>query len=325
MSLVSIIITTHDRPLLLKRAVESAQAAGTQLEVIVVDDASMDETSSLCKSLPAIKYVRVDRNQRVAGARNVGLLASSGEYVTFLDDDDLRLPGTLDEQVRLLEADQQAGLIYAQAIVSDQSDEPTGQVYPLVFPQGDVFWKLLEQNFLPCGSVVFRRSCLNRVGLLDESVPGVDDWDIWLRIAELYSIIALQKPVMIWRRSTPVSAQRSSQAAEIVSLAVQQFRRRWLKLPRAAGASGQMRREAWEHFSANMAAHLAWDGMRSIRYGEFNQTRKNVFAGIHFGPRTLMRLACKSNIAFLRQAMAESDSEVNSVSPAQAEPDNHTG
>ena len=103
MSLTSIIITTHNRPKLLRRAVESAFAAGTNLEVIVVDDASTDETARVCRDLPRIKYVRVERNQRVAGARNLGLLASSGQYITFLDDDDVRFPGSLDRQIKLLE------------------------------------------------------------------------------------------------------------------------------------------------------------------------------------------------------------------------------
>src|SRR5215471_9318658 len=101
---VSIIIPTHGRPALLPRAVESARAAGTDVEIIVVDDASTDDTANVCKSLPDIKYVRVERNQGVAGARNIGILVSSGRYVAFLDDDDLRLPGSLDAQLAALEA-----------------------------------------------------------------------------------------------------------------------------------------------------------------------------------------------------------------------------
>ena len=125
MSLTSIIITTHNRPTLLRRAVGSAFAAGTNIEVIVVDDASTDETAKVCRELTGIKYVRVERNQRVAGARNLGLLASSGQYITFLDDDDVRLPGSLDRQIKLLEINSEAGLIYGHAILVGQSGEPT--------------------------------------------------------------------------------------------------------------------------------------------------------------------------------------------------------
>ena len=299
MPLTSIIITTHNRPQLLVRAVESARAAGKNIEIVVVDDASTDETGRVCRALPCVKYVRVERNQRVAGARNVGLLASAGEYVTFLDDDDLRLPDSVDEQVSLLEAHGQAGLIYGQAIWGDQQGEPTTQLYPRTCPQGDVFWALLRQNFIPCGSAVFRRSCLSRVGLLDNHLAGLDDWDLWIRIAELYQIVALERPVMIWRRSTPVSGQGTSQAAEMASRSVRQFRQRWLKLPRAAEAPPQIKRVAWRRFSANIASHLVWEAIRSLRYGDVTQAVKNSFAVLRLCPMSAMRLARKRNVSYL--------------------------
>ena len=95
MAKVSLIIPTFNRPQLLPRCVESALRAGRDVEVVVVDDASADRTASVCEGLRGIRYVRLERNQGVAGARNVGLLASTCDYVAFLDDDDLRLPGSL--------------------------------------------------------------------------------------------------------------------------------------------------------------------------------------------------------------------------------------
>src|SRR5882672_5462569 len=258
MSLTSIIITTYNRPQLLRRAVESAFAAGTNVEVVVVDDASTDETAAVCKELPGIKYVRVERNQRVAGARNLGLLVCSGDYITFLDDDDVRLPGSLEVQIKLLEANSEAGLIYGQAILVDQTGKSTNQSYPVVSPQGDVLWELLGQNFIPCGTAVFRRSCLDRIGLLDQSLAGIDDWDLWIRIAELYSILALAEPVICWRRSTPASQQGTSAAGRIVLQSVQQFQASWKHLPRVLSASHEMKGRAWRRFSANMSAHLSY-------------------------------------------------------------------
>jgi hypothetical protein len=303
MPLTSIIITTHNRPHALVRAVESAHAAGSNIEVIVVDDASKDETRSVCKTLPSINYVRVERNQRVAGARNVGLLASCGEYITFLDDDDLRLPNSVDEQVKLLTAEGQAGLIYGQAIFGDQSGKPTHRIYPLVCPQGDIFWELLAKNVIPCGSAVFRRSCLNRVGLPDQSIPGLDDWDLWIRIAEVYPIIALETSVMIWRRSTPVSGQGSSRASRIVSDAAWQFRNVWAKLPRMANASPEIKRETWQGFSATMAAHLVWEALRSVQHGDPLQAAKNILTMSHLSPLAVSRLARKRNVANILRAI----------------------
>jgi hypothetical protein len=295
MSLTSIIITTHNRPKLLRRAVESAFAAGTNLEVIVVDDASTDETAAVCRNLTGIKYVRVERNQRVAGARNLGVLASSGQYITFLDDDDVRLPGSLDKQIKLLQTNSEAGLIYGQAILVDQSGEPTNQSYPRICHQGDVLWELLGQNFIPCGTAVFRRSCLDRVGLLEQSLAGIDDWDLWVRIAELYPIIGLAEPVIRWRRSTPSSQQGTSAADQIVLQSVQQFQQSWKTLPRVLSASHKMKRQAWRRFSANMSAHLSFEVLRALRQRRLAQATKNLFSLLRLNPAAMLRLVRINN------------------------------
>src|SRR6185369_5578398 len=240
MASISIIITTHQRPDRLPAAIASAQSAGQDVEVIVVDDASTDETADLCASIKGIRYVRVERNQGVAGARNVGLVASRGEFVSFLDDDDVRLPHSLDEQIAVLERSPEAMFCYAQAIPEDQSGKQSTP-FPATCPTGDIFWDLLPRNFIPSGSVVFRRACLSRVGLLDNSVAGIDDWDIWIRIAELFPIVSIQTPVMIWRRATPTSAQGSSNTVELIGLGARQFRTRWWKLPRVRAAGWRRR------------------------------------------------------------------------------------
>src|ERR1700734_2850781 len=102
MPIVSIIIPTHNRARMLLRAIESARQAGTDVEVVVVDDASSDETRSICRDLPGIIYIRLDQNVGQACARNTGILRSSGEFIAFLDDDDLRVCGSIDKQVDLL-------------------------------------------------------------------------------------------------------------------------------------------------------------------------------------------------------------------------------
>src|ERR1043165_2484920 len=138
MHAVSVIITTHERPRMLRRAVESARAAGEAVEVVVVDDASTDETASVCASISGIRYVRVGTNRRVAGARNVGLLASVGEHVAFLHDADLRLPGSLERQAALLDARAEVGMVYGQALVADQTGARACGPYPAACPQGDI-------------------------------------------------------------------------------------------------------------------------------------------------------------------------------------------
>src|ERR1700750_2242444 len=114
---VSIIITTHNRPRILPRAVESARLSGRDPEIVVVDFPSTNQTGEDCRPLHGIPYIRVERAQGVACARNVGLRASSGEFISFLDDDDERLPGSIDMQLERLKAGPRAGMIYGQALI----------------------------------------------------------------------------------------------------------------------------------------------------------------------------------------------------------------
>lgn len=282
----SIIITTHNRPHLLARAINSARASGRDVEVVVVDDASSDETAKLCRGISGINYVRVERNQGVAGARNVGLVASRGEYITFLDDDDVRLRDSVDLQTQILEAHPEAGLNYGQAIPED-SDGRQLEAYPTSCPQGDILWELLTHNFIPCGAAVFRRACLSRIGLLDDSISGIDDWDLWVRIAEVFSIVAINAPVMVWRQSTPTSGQGSSRTVALIALSSRQFRKQWLKLPRVAKAPKREQRQAWRSFSNQIADHLVWEAFDSLRKADLRHARASALAALRLHPASL--------------------------------------
>jgi glycosyltransferase involved in cell wall biosynthesis len=283
----SIVITTRNRPHLLLRAIDGARASGSDVEVVVVDDASSDETAKICQSALGITYVRVERNQGVAGARNIGLAASRGEYIGFLDDDDVRLAGSLDQQIAVLEQNSETALIYGQAIPEDPSGE-RHEPYPSDCPQGDIFWELLTRNFIPCGSAVFRRECLSRVGLLDDSIPGIDDWDLWVRIAEIYPITAIETPVMIWRQSTPSSGQGSSPTVDLIALSRKLFREHWSKLPRLANASRARQREAWRSFSKNVSEHLVWEAFNAIGKAKLGHARKSALTALRLHPAGLL-------------------------------------
>ncbi|MFN2576154.1 MAG: glycosyltransferase family 2 protein [Pyrinomonadaceae bacterium] len=281
----SIIITTHNRPQLVPRAIASARAAGADVEIIVVDDASTDETEALCKLIPDVNYVRLERNQGVAGARNVGLVASTGEYITFLDDDDLRLSGSLDQQIEALCKTPEAMFCYAQAIPEERGRQ--GEPYPAQCPQGDILWELLVRNFISCGTVVFRRACISRVGLLDDVMPGIDDWDLWIRISELFSVLAVQTPVLISRQSTPTSGQGSSDTVRLIARGRKYFREKWLKLPRVQ-AERERRKETWRRFSKNVAEHLAWVTFYSLSKGEICQAVRSAHVLLQLHPSGLL-------------------------------------
>jgi len=289
MAKVSVIIPTHNRPHLLPRAVESARAAGVDVEIVVVDDASTDETATVCRQLEGIKYVRLEHNQGVAGARNVGVLASSADYIALLDDDDLRVSGSLDRQVALLEEDTAAGFICGAMLLSYQDGRLTGEVSAPRCQGGDVFWELLELAFpvLPL-SVVIRKECFTRVGLFDSGLPGLDDWDMFVRIAELYPVVVADEPVGIYRQPTPSSGQGSSAQARHLSRAARHHLK-LLRLPRAAAAPAEARREMRARTLNRIADTLLLNAVRRLLEGAYYPALANGLAALRLRPSRALR------------------------------------
>jgi glycosyltransferase involved in cell wall biosynthesis len=242
MSIVTVVITTYNRAHFLQRAIQSALQAGPDLEVVVVDDCSTDETSELCAQLANIRYVRLSANQGLANARNVGIAESSSEFIAFLDDDDLRLPGSLDKQLDRMIPDERIALCYGQALIADARRQlPTGEIYPEQCPRGDVFWELLEHNFIPMPSMLARKSVLLKAGGFNTTLTLIEDWDLWLRISEHFLVEAVAEPVAIHRKANLHSGQMCSNAGALCkqSLRVQQMA---LDRPRARNAARAKRR-----------------------------------------------------------------------------------
>ena len=302
---VSVIIATHDRPRLVPRAIESALAAGRDVEVIVIDDASAtNETEEVCRRYEGVRYFRAERNQRLGGARNIGVALSSGAFITFLDDDDTRLPGSIDEQREMLLADSGAVMVYGQATLEWTGGDSGPEKYPEECPEGDIFWPLMEKNFIPCPAVLFRREMLFRTGLPHDATPG-EDWDCWLRIAEVGRVLARARAVATYRKGNPRSGQVTSGAAYMVRTLTEIYRNRWQGFVRAR-ADDARRSEAWRAFSYNMATHLVWETGRALRHGRFGAATRNVWTALRLHPLgTLRRAVTPSNARFVKRAFAK--------------------
>ena len=285
----SIIIPTFNRPHLLPRAVESARAAGKDVEIIVVDDASVDETSAVCRKFTDIKYVRLERNQGVAAARNAGILASQSDYIAFLDDDDLRLPGSIDLQSDALDANTDVGFVCGAMLKANQDYSLTGKSFTPPAGKGDRFWELLELEF-PVMSlcVLVRKECFARVGLLNGRLRGIDDWDILVRIAEFYPVMVLEDAVGIYRYPTPTSGQgSSSQASQLTRALVHQ--RQLFRLPRAKSATTSQRKSVRRRTVNRVADTLLWNTPGLLRAKAFDSAAANIFTALRLNPLRALR------------------------------------
>ncbi|MBW1707097.1 MAG: glycosyltransferase [Deltaproteobacteria bacterium] len=187
---VSIIIPTYNRAHLVERAINSVlNQTYCDFELIVVDDASTDNTQEVIKSIgdKRIRYIRHGANRGGSAARNTGIGLSEGKYIALLDDDDEWLPAKLEKQVNAFEeVSDKVGLIYTGSEVREEGNNAPLKTYIPRF-RGNVRNRLLMGPTV-CGSqsVLIKRECFSKAGVFDESLKSCQDWDMWKRISEDY-------------------------------------------------------------------------------------------------------------------------------------------
>jgi glycosyltransferase involved in cell wall biosynthesis len=297
MARVSIIIPTHNRAPLLRRAIESAKLAGSDLEIIVVDDASTDETASMCEELAGVILVRLDRNVGQAAARNVGILRSTGEFLAFLDDDDLRIAGSVDKQVELLTQDERLALVYGPTYVGHTEwCVPTGEIRPPECPAGDIFWDLLKGNFIYTPSVLVRRQHLQTVGMFDPKATGTEDWDLWIRLAEMHAVGVLDEPVAIYREYTASSGQTSSNRPKMCRSSAYTLLKA-LESPRAQKVAAAERRRIQSDYLNVLWHNLTVEGRYALSKNHFRYAVHNYVTAVRLNPRRACRLGAIRSLA----------------------------
>ncbi len=190
---VSIIVRTYNRVDLLRRAISSTLAQTyANFEIVVVDDGSDDGTGEMVAAIAdrRVRYVRTDHCGSAAAAANVGLLASQGQFIAFLDDDDEWLPDKLKVQMSVFgNAGEQTGVVYSGAWLAEGNNGARSYWPPARFKNtaGHIHKALFSQsNFIPCVTVVVRKMCFDHVGGFDESLPAAEDYDMWIRISRDY-------------------------------------------------------------------------------------------------------------------------------------------
>jgi glycosyltransferase involved in cell wall biosynthesis len=187
---VSVVIPTYNRARFLPVAVRSVlKQTFTDFEIVIVDDASADDTEAVVASLgdARIKYIRHDRNMRIAHARNTGVANSTGEYIAFLDDDDEWVYDKLAKQVQVL--DTHSPIVGAVYTAFAQVDLATESILGVVAPRkrGHILHELCMRNWIGTASTVcVRRECFAEVGLFDEGIEFGEEYDMWIRIAHAF-------------------------------------------------------------------------------------------------------------------------------------------
>ncbi|WP_130649331.1 glycosyltransferase family 2 protein [Egicoccus halophilus] len=208
--LVSVLVPTYNRVHLLTRALDSAlRQTMADLEVLVVDDGSTDGTQPVVANHPdpRVRYLRQVPNQGVSAARNRGIRAARGDYLAFLDSDDEWFPDKLARQMRRFAAlPASVAMVYAGV----EDDDGLGNRRPRrATHQGDLHAQLLRRNVVHgTSSVVLRREVVATVGFFDESIPAIEDYEYWLRVARFFDVEVVPQPLS--RYHDPADQPRKS-------------------------------------------------------------------------------------------------------------------
>lgn len=198
--LVSVIIPVHNRPLRVRRAIESVLAQTfADFELLVVDDGSTDDTPGVLAELqagnPARMRVFSQPNKGVSAARNLGLTQARGSLFALLDSDDSWLPQKLERQVTYLLAH-----TYEVCQTEEIWMRRGRRVNPMhkhAKPSGAFFARALELCLVSPSCVLFTRHFVDTVGFFDESLPACEDYDLWLRALLQYEIGLLDEKLVV--------------------------------------------------------------------------------------------------------------------------------
>jgi glycosyltransferase involved in cell wall biosynthesis len=186
---VTVVIPTRDRWPTVTRAVACAvHQQGVDVEVIVVDDGSRDQTVAGLAQIndERLRVLHLPDSEGGAHARNVGIKEARGSWVAFLDDDDVWSPHKLRLQLEMAHA-VKAGFVYARA-VHVRYPGVVARVAPLP-PPGSLVQRLLVGNEIPAGAsnIVVRTDLARELGGFDERLDHLTDWDFWIRLAHASS------------------------------------------------------------------------------------------------------------------------------------------
>lgn len=239
--IVSVVIPAYNASLHIRDTLQSVQNQTYEnLEIIVVDDGSTDDTASIVKELAErdgrIRLLRQE-NRGVAAARNYGIEEACGEFIAPIDADDIWLPDKIEEQVRCFEQNgPEVGLVYTWWMGLSEDGYVTGYA-DRWDAEGYVYKSLLYRNFIGNASVpLIRRTAIDVVGGYDTSLreqggQGCEDWDLALRIAEYFEFRLVRSYLTGYRKSVGSMSTSIESMAKSYILVIGKVKRKHAELP----------------------------------------------------------------------------------------------
>ncbi len=276
-SKVTAIIPVYNCAQYVTKAIDSVLAQTYPAhEIIVVDDGSTDGTrQALQPYMNSIVYV-YQKNAGEPAARNTGIRHATGEYLAYLDADDLWLPDKLQLQMKYFAAHPECKVVYTDMMTFDSSGVLVQSVRASrgrIYQSGKIFPYLFRETLFGSGSVVFRKDCCDIVGLFDERFLVGSDYEMWLRMARYFEFGYVDKPLLMYRQHSEMSTQTLGQVPQDGMPWQAKVLNRILELyPEIRGELGD------SFINRRMAVPYIWLGRTWMNRGNHLEARK-LFAG----------------------------------------------
>ncbi len=205
---LSVVVPTRDRPDLLRQALASIRAVegpDVTCEIIVGDNGGDPLSRVVAEEFGAI-HIPVSR-PGAGAARNAGLVAATGDYVAFLDDDDIWLDNHVRQHLQFLDANPDVEGVFAQVVPIDDEMRQLDEPWPFRAPHEgeDLVRSMLSGYYPQIGATIVRSSAVKAVGLFDETLLGDQDWDWQLRLTRRRTMRYIAHPCVLFRQRPPGS------------------------------------------------------------------------------------------------------------------------
>lgn len=227
---VSIIIPSFNNEKYIGYAISSVLNQTYQnIEIIVVDDNSQDDTEKVVKSFENkdLTYIKLNKNMGASAAKNIGIQKSTGEYIAFLDSDDMYDKDKIDAQIDIIELDNSqgsdVGVVYCGIKIIDEN----AKVISEILAEGREWDGINNGDFIGATALV-KRECFDNIGLFDPNLKYFEDMDLYFRIHKNgYNFNFAQKPLYLYR----IHANNVSKNREILLENIDNYYKKYLKLP----------------------------------------------------------------------------------------------
>lgn len=205
MPTISVVIPAYNAERTILQTVDSVlKQTFSDLEMIVINDGSTDKTLELLKSIKDQRLkIFYYENGGLPVARNRGISHARGEFISFLDADDMWTPDKLKLQLAALLQNPEAGVAYSWTYYFIDGQEESIFPYAPVFFEGNVYAKLLVNNFIASGSnILVSRKAIESVGEFEPTLKSCEDWDFYIRLAARWHFIVVPKHQILYRQSS---------------------------------------------------------------------------------------------------------------------------